>query len=136
MPHVKPTIMNRRRLLTASLAGAAAAAGATIGARQALAAPNGVRPTQLAGLAVTSVNASTMRVSGRWTTADGLPVVGLAVLVYAVYTASIGRWATIYTDNSGNFNATMPKVPAGAKIQIEAEGNGAYCRPYPTFARV
>lgn len=130
-------VINRRRVLTCSVIGAASAAGAMlVGSREAVAAPNGTRPTQLTGLSVTSVSATTMRVSGRWTTLSGQGISGYPVYVYSVGSANFTRWATLYPDSAGNFSGIMNKVPTGNSVQIEAEGNGAYSRPYPTFPRV
>src|SRR5262249_55407697 len=97
--------------------------------------PNGTRPTKLVNVSVTSVSRTQMRVSGKYTGLSGAGIAGMAVYVYDVSEANFSRWYTMYTDNNGNFNATMTKIPSGDQIQIEVEGNGAYSRPYPTYPR-
>ena len=99
------------------------------------AAPNGTRPTILTNLAVTSVNSTQMRVSGKLTTLSGAVIAGMRVEVYAAYEASFVRWAIAYTNGTGDFSVTTSKTPSGTTVQIEVEGNGAYSRPLPTFNR-
>jgi len=101
---------------------------------QAQAAPNGTRPTMLSNLGVVSLSATRMRVSGRYTTLSGFGPSGMVVYIYAVGEAYFTRWATVFTQN-GDFIWEGNKVPVGAMIQIEVEGNGAFSRPYPTFRR-
>jgi hypothetical protein len=98
-------------------------------------APNGTRPTKLTA-SVVAVGANQMRAQGRYTLADGVTgIAGMPIKVYSCGVASFALWTTTYTDNSGNYSVTTAKVPTGMRVQIEAEGNGAYSRPYPTFPR-
>jgi hypothetical protein len=99
------------------------------------ASPNGTRPTMLSNLAVVSVNSTSMRVSGNFTTTSGFGISGMPVKIYAVGEAYFTLWYTVYPGNNGGFSATMTKPPQNTKIQIEVEGNGAYSRPFPTFNR-
>ncbi|MCC7142234.1 MAG: hypothetical protein IT349_09055 [Candidatus Eisenbacteria bacterium] len=96
--------------------------------------PNGTAPTRLVDVSVVAVNSTQMRVSGRYVKVSGGGIAGMPIRVYSASTY-FSHWATIYTDNNGYFTQTMSKVPAGTSVQIEAAGNGAYSRPFPTFAR-
>ena len=49
--------------------------------------------------------------------------------------AYFSHWTTVFTGNDGRFTITTSKGPTGTWVQVEFEGNGAYCRPYPTFNR-
>lgn len=126
--------MNRRTFGLKTAAGAAAATAFLT--RDAQASPNGTRPTKLVDLAAVSLSATQMRVSGRLLLLDNSPVSGLPVNIYAAGVATFTRWATVYTDGAGRFTCTTGKVPSGQQIQVEVEGNGAYCRPFSTLARV
>jgi hypothetical protein len=98
--------------------------------------PNGTRPTQLTNVKVVSVNNSTMLVSGTWITAiNSEPIVGYPVYIYYVGYNYFTKIATVYTTTGGNFSATIRKPSVGVRIQIDASGNGAYSRPFPTYNR-
>lgn len=126
--------MTRRKFSGKAVATAIAAG---LGATQLVnAAPNGTRPTKLVDLAANSTSSTKMRVSGRLLTVDNRPIAGQAVIIYSVGVAHFTRWSTAYTANDGTFTSTTNKVPVGSQIQIEVEGNGAYCRPFPTLPRV
>jgi hypothetical protein len=123
----------RRKFLGAT---AASAAAIGFGSDSASAAPNGTRPTVLSVTSVVAANAAQMRVTGRLTDLNGVGLAGMRVDIYSVFVTSFTRWATLYTDNVGNFSATCSKVPVGAKIQVVVDGNGAFSQPFPTFSRV
>ena len=97
--------------------------------------PNGTRPTMVTGLAVTAVNSTQMRVSGRYQTIAGENIAGMLVRVHAVGTYYFTPWATTYTASDGRFSVVTNKLPVGTQVRIEVEGNGACSRPYPMFAR-
>jgi hypothetical protein len=103
--------------------------------KTASAAPNGTRPTLLSNLSVVATSSTKMKATGRLTTLSGYGIAGMKVDIYSVSEASFTRWSTVYTDNSGNFSSITNKVPAGNKIQIVVDGNGAYSQPFPTFYR-
>lgn len=127
--------MLRRSTLKALLLAPFAAVGLeTIRHSEAQAAPNGTRPTMLTNLSVVAVSSTRMRVTGRYTTLSGFGPSGMTVVIYSVGESYFTRWATVYTQN-GNFSWEGNKVPTGARIQIEVEGNGAHSRPFPTFNR-
>lgn len=97
--------------------------------------PNGTLPTKLANLAVIAVSATHMRTSGQYTTLAGNPIAGMEVKVWSVSNTNFTNWATTYTDANGNFSVQTLKVPVGNRVEIEVQGNGAFSRPYPVFAR-
>ena len=130
---IQETKTTRRKVLGAT---AVAATAIGFGGNSAVAAPNGTRPTVLSVTSVVAANAAQMRVTGRLTDLNGVGLAGMRVDIYSVFVASFTRWATIYTDNVGNFSSTCSKVPVGAKIQVVVDGNGAYSQPFPTFNRV
>jgi hypothetical protein len=124
-----------RRTMLATAAVAAPVLAATVLTEKAHAAPNGTRPTVLSNLAVVATSSTQMRVSGKLTTLSGTGLAGMKIDIYSVAEANFTRWSTVYTDNSGNFTSTTRKVPAGNKIQIVVDGNGAYSQPFLTFNR-
>lgn len=126
------TTLSRRAMV---LGTGAAVAGMCAVAPVAVAAPNGTRPTKLVDLAVVASGTRNMRVSGRLLQTSGQPVVGVAIKIYVVGEAYFSHWTTVFTGNDGRFTITTSKGPTGTWVQVEFEGNGAYCRPYPTFNR-
>lgn len=133
-PNQKETTMktSRRNLLKSAAVPVVAFAAF---AETASAAPNGTRPTVLSNLSVVATTSTQMRVSGHLTLLSGTGLAGMKVDIYSVSENSSTRWSTVYTDNSGNFTSTTSKVPAGNKIQIVVDGNGANSQPFLTFNR-
>lgn len=104
-------------------------------AMKTFAAPNGTFPTMLSNMSITSVNSTQMRVQGRYITIGGRGIAGMRVDVYSVGEGSFSRWATTYTNGSGNFDITTAKPSAGRKLQVVIDGNGTYSQPFLTFNR-
>ena len=125
---------SRRNLLKSAAIGAPVIALAAM-PEQVLAGPSGTRPTILTNLSVVAISSTMMRVTGRYATllGDGIP--GMQVEIYSVSASTFTRWSRVYTNNSGDFTFTTNKVPAGNKIQIVVDGNGAYSQPFVTFNR-
>lgn len=126
--------LTRRNLLKSAAAVAPALMLGSV-AEKISAAPNGTQPTVLSNLAVVSTSSTQMRVSGRLTTVSGSGIAAMKVDIFSVALGSFARWATVYTDSSGNFSITTLKPSADRKIQIVVDGNGAYSQPFPTFSR-
>lgn len=125
---------SRRNLLKSAAIGAPMIALAAV-PEKVLAAPSGTRPTVLTNLSVVGTSSTTMRVTGRYATLAGDGIPGMKVDIYSVSASTFTRWSTVYTNNSGDFTSTTNKVPAGNKIQVVVDGNGAYSQPFLTFNR-
>lgn len=126
--------LTRRNLLKSAAAVAPVLMLAPL-AEKISAAPNGTFPTVLSNLSVVSVSSTNMKVSGRLTTISGGGIASMKVDIFSVAAGSFARWATVYTDSSGNFSITTIKPSADRKIQIVIDGNGTYSQPFPTFNR-
>ncbi len=126
--------LTRRNLLKSAAAVAPALLLASV-AENISAAPNGTQPTVLSNLAVVSTSSTQMRISGRLTNISGSGIAAMRVDIFSVGLGSFTRWATVYTDGSGNFSITTLKPSVDRKIQIVIDGNGAYSQPFPTFNR-
>jgi len=130
----KTTKITRRNLLKTAAVATPAVLLATL-SDKAIAAPNGTFPTMLSNLSVVSVSSTNMRISGRLTTITGSGIAALKVDIFSVASGSFVRWATVYTNGTGNFDITTLKPAADRKIQIVIDGNGTYSQPFPTFNR-